>query len=609
MESPIRTSVVMAAHSIPTNTPYQRSVPSLPSQGQPPQQQTFMQNISQGFPQTNAQINQLYQRQIYLAQQQHHLQQQQQQQQLQAHMQHQHHQQQQQQQQHQQQQQQQQGQQQGQQGQQQPQQQQQDRQRHDQQQIVSQNQNQNQNQQQAQEQTPHSQQQAQHIARSGGPFPPTPIIGNQPRTPAYLMTTNNGLVKQHLPTPAMTAAPLPNSTGVCNTSQAVLKLMQFSDRLSPGNEATELSTWTSFVDDFFTRTGSLKFTLWNASTEEKKLHTITRPSIARIFQTQYECGVTSLQLTLDQTNEYFYLVILFGVLSVVLLLDPSSGNLKIERFDFECSKHEEFVARQSINIVSTPAKKKGKKPPPSIMPESPVSEWGVPTRILHMMLISDTAGAFGDIAFSAMVANIPPSVALKMRAHYAQDQLLRASQMARFGPQQQQQQQQQLQQQQLQQQQLQQQQLQQQQLQQQQLQQQQLQQQQLQQQQLQQQQLQQQGVIPGSQQQFYPGTTIPLGTPPTFSMAGPVRMPPYTNMQQQMTSSPNAVPNNATANYAHVPSPLGSSPVITNKRKAVDDEEEQQQQPTPTTATKSATATTPTTKAATTPRKKKAARK
>ena len=69
-------------------------------------------------------------------------------------------------------------------------------------------------------------------------------------------------------------------------------------------------------------------------------------------------------------------------------MDPSSGNLKIERFDFECSKHEEFVARQSINIVSTPAKKKGKKPPPSIMPESPVSEWGVPTRILHMMLVN-----------------------------------------------------------------------------------------------------------------------------------------------------------------------------------------------------------------------------
>ncbi|KAG2216284.1 hypothetical protein INT45_008857 [Circinella minor] len=585
----------MAAHSIPTNTPYQRSVPSLPSQGQPPQQQTFMQNMPQGFPQTNAQINQLYQRQIYLAQQQHHLQQQQ----LQAQMQQQHQQQQQQQQL---QQQQQQGQQQGQQGQ--P----QDRQRLDQQQIVSQNQNQNQ-----QEQTPHSQQQqqqqqqqaqaqaqAQHIARSGGPFPPTPIIGNQPRTPAYPMSTNNGLVKQHLPTPAMTAAPLPNSTGVCNTSQAVLKLMQFSDRLSPGNEATELSTWTNFVDDFFTRTGSLKFTLWNASTEEKKLHNQTNEYFLSSGML-LECPRSSFIYRYDNGS----LVILFGVLSVVLLLDPSSGNLKIERFDFECSKHEEFVARQSINIVSTPAKKKGKKPPPSIMPESPVSEWGVPTRILHMMLISDTAGAFGDIAFSAMVANIPPSVALKMHAHYAQDQLLRASQqMARFGPQQQQQQQQ----------------LQQQQLQQQQLQQQQLQQQQLQQHQLQQQQQQQQqqGVIPGSQQQFYPGTTIPLGTPPTFSMAGPVRMPPYTNMQQQqqqqqqqMTSSPNAVPNNATANYAHVPSPLGSSPVITNKRKPVDDDEEQQQQQsTSTTSTKAATTTTtPTTKAATTPRKKKAARK
>lgn len=32
---------------------------------------------------------------------------------------------------------------------------------------------------------------------------------------------------------------------------------------------------------------------------------IGRPCIARIFQTQYQCGVTSIQLTLDQTNIFF----------------------------------------------------------------------------------------------------------------------------------------------------------------------------------------------------------------------------------------------------------------------------------------------------------------
>ncbi|KAI8140734.1 LIM-domain binding protein-domain-containing protein [Fennellomyces sp. T-0311] len=500
MEPPLR-SVVMAAHSIPSNTPYQRAVPSLPSQGQPPPpaaQQPFM--ASQGFPQ-GVSPNYLYQhrQQLIAAAHQQHLQQQQlqiQQQRLQ-------------------------------QQQQQMQQMQQDRQRQD-------------------------QQEPQHIARSGGQFPPTPIIVNQPRTPAYPMS-NGTTMKQHLPTPAMTTAPLPSSTGLC-TSQAVLKLMQFSDGLSPPNDARELATWISFTDEFFTRTGVLKFTLWNSETDEKRLHSISRPSIARIFHTQYECGVTSLQLTLDQTNEYFLsngmllecprssfiyryengsLVILSGVLSVVLLLDPSSGSLKIDQFDFECSKHEEFISRQSVNVAATPSKKKSKKPPPSIMPDSPVGLWGIPERILQMMLIADAGSVFADIAFSAIVCETSPGVALKIRAHHSQEQI-QALRMARISQQQ------------------------------------------------------AAAAATGTPTGFYPNASIPLGTPTTFAMSGPMRMPPYTNMQQ-VTSSPNAMPAN-TANYTHVPSPLGSSPVITNKRKPNDDEDED-------------------VKPVVTPRKKKAVRK
>ena len=119
------------------------------------------------------------------------------------------------------------------------------------------------------------------------------------------------------------------------------------------------------------------------------------------------------------------------MLSVVLLLDPSSGSLKIDQFDFECSKHEEFIARQNVNVVATPSKKKTKKPPPSIMPDSPVGIWGIPERILQMMLVclnfgkrpgsteyveqvADTASVFSDIAFSAMVCETPPNGTLPL---------------------------------------------------------------------------------------------------------------------------------------------------------------------------------------------------
>lgn len=45
--------------------------------------------------------------------------------------------------------------------------------------------------------------------------------------------------------------------------QAVLRLLQFRDQLSPGDQAQEMSFWNSFVEDFFTPNAIFKVTLWD----------------------------------------------------------------------------------------------------------------------------------------------------------------------------------------------------------------------------------------------------------------------------------------------------------------------------------------------------------
>ncbi|KAI9322914.1 LIM-domain binding protein-domain-containing protein [Dichotomocladium elegans] len=277
------------------------------------------------------------------------------------------------------------------------------------------------------------------------------------------MAANAQMLKQQLPTPAMTTAPLPSAvSGISQNGIAVLKLMQFSDRLTPESEPTDISVWNNFVDDFFSPNGAFKFTLLNAETQQKRQYTIGRPCIARIFQTQYLCGVTSMQLTLDQTNiflmpntimlecprsSFIYrysngsLVVLSGTLTVDLITDTRNGGLKIELFNFECAIHEEFISRQYIQTVAPqppPASKKKSKaankksganilPPTPILPDSAITPWGIPARIVHLLEISDTAYLFADIPFYSIIADLSANLALCLRMKILEEQVTKSS--------------------------------------------------------------------------------------------------------------------------------------------------------------------------------------
>ncbi|CAO3611767.1 unnamed protein product [Mucor hiemalis] len=220
--------------------------------------------------------------------------------------------------------------------------------------------------------------------------------------------------------------------------QAVLRLLQFRDQLSPGDQAQEISFWNSFVEDFFTPNAIFKVTLWDNLQGKHTEFDIIQSLIARFFFTHYECDLESIQLTTDQTMEYFLptgmmlecprssliyrykngtLVILSGELSVLFNMDQNDGVLKIHQWKFKCNHHDEYIARSKLVSADTNAalKKKPKgtpKPPSFHAPEVLVNSWGLPNRITELLNITDASNRFSEVVFFSQLTGLPPQESL-----------------------------------------------------------------------------------------------------------------------------------------------------------------------------------------------------
>ncbi|ORZ20208.1 LIM-domain binding protein-domain-containing protein [Absidia repens] len=248
-------------------------------------------------------------------------------------------------------------------------------------------------------------------------------------------------VPHHSPTPiGLNAIRQPTSSKSFqngqHTGQAVLRLLQLGDFLTPGERAALRSFWDGFVLDFFADDSKLLFGVWNAVTKEQKQFELCQPLIARFFHTQYQCQLISIKLTMDQTMEYILpqgmmvdcpvssfiyrydndtMVVMTGRTSVTLRMDPIQGNLKIHQWNFVCHHVEEFISRHGVvDPVPPPApptppittKKKGKQqhPPPAPkiigkqVPNSLVNEWGLPDRVYELLKMSDAMSKYGQSA-------------------------------------------------------------------------------------------------------------------------------------------------------------------------------------------------------------------
>jgi hypothetical protein len=95
--------------------------------------------------------------------------------------------------------------------------------------------------------------------------------------------------------------------------QCLLRLLQFSEHLSGygshgGPRAKDdLTYWTSFVDQFFSKTGVFRLSLYVATSEPNnedhgtdKQYEITQPALARYFHTHFQSGIKNMQLILER---------------------------------------------------------------------------------------------------------------------------------------------------------------------------------------------------------------------------------------------------------------------------------------------------------------------
>ncbi|KAG2233276.1 hypothetical protein INT48_001588 [Thamnidium elegans] len=212
-----------------------------------------------------------------------------------------------------------------------------------------------------------------------------------------------------------------------SSGQAVIRLLQFAEQLSPGQEkAIDRLYWDSFIQDFFTSQSTMKMGLFNMETSEQKIYEVNQALQARFFHTQYMCGVTSIQMTLEKTMEY---ILPGGIMNVecpraslitkyengsmvistghlwVQFIRTIDGIWKIGHLDFNFQGHEEYITR-----AITRSKKK--IPPTQPIPESLVNKWGVPPRLFHILQISDIAPKMSEIVFHSLVSGSTPRESL-----------------------------------------------------------------------------------------------------------------------------------------------------------------------------------------------------
>ncbi|KAI8096590.1 LIM-domain binding protein-domain-containing protein [Halteromyces radiatus] len=300
-------------------------------------------------------------------------------------------------------------------------------------------------QQSLQQQQPHAQQQHQQVQPSSIPqtVGQTQPIHHMTKTPSTgISPTNDNMVVSSQNMTPVTQPMLINTSRSSmvnkrySTGHAVLRLLQFAEQLSPGDQALNRAFWDGFIGDFFTISSQTKLGLRNSETDEQKPYYMSHYSMATFFYTLYECGVSSIQLTLEQTMEYILpggqmnvecpranfiyrynngsLVASTGHLWVRFSL-TQEGIWKIKHFEFACQANEEFIARSHLvlNKDGSKLKKSGKQ----ALPESPINAWGLPSKAYHIMQMLDVAVQLDDIVFYSLMTGTTSKDSLNALAY------------------------------------------------------------------------------------------------------------------------------------------------------------------------------------------------
>jgi hypothetical protein len=165
---------------------------------------------------------------------------------------------------------------------------------------------------------------------------------------------------------ARNMAMLKQAQGATN-GNGTLKLMNFVEqigRYTSDPESNQVERWQTFVDKFFTETGSFIHWVYHAASERTKQFEIVYAALPRYFYTLFNTDVTNLQITLDGATErtsppelkvtcdrakfiYTYKnrcqVIYRGKLTAFW-----SGSDKMEWLQFEGQGHEQYIPRSAL---------------------------------------------------------------------------------------------------------------------------------------------------------------------------------------------------------------------------------------------------------------------
>ncbi|RIA95933.1 LIM-domain binding protein [Glomus cerebriforme] len=195
------------------------------------------------------------------------------------------------------------------------------------------------------------------------------------------------------------------------TGKSILRVFLFGEYLTGENQnKKDIGYWRRIVSEFFSEEGRMIYGLCDENGGSRNFD-IPNPVISRFFQVNYESGVTSIQLTMNNIKEnfsianYIYNSTVEAKASLIYNYEDgsrvvASGRLKvrlnqflkIDCFEFNTEKYMEYVPRQQTMIS-----------------ESPIGSLGIPMKTLRCLELAEGVVTLHDVIEKSISSNKGPS--------------------------------------------------------------------------------------------------------------------------------------------------------------------------------------------------------
>ncbi|KAI9824579.1 MAG: hypothetical protein M1832_001668 [Thelocarpon impressellum] len=214
---------------------------------------------------------------------------------------------------------------------------------------------------------------------------------------------------------------------------------------------SDLLYWQRFVDKFFSHAGVSRQQLWHSSDHSSKQYEISTPALPRYYCTHFESGVRNIQMILENAREkelpnnchhvespkasfIYWFENGTQVISSGTLRAQFDQNSKIDVLEFVTQDHKEFLPRNQMKALVSPhnspdqkmsspkqtktlgkqkAQQRALPPPPIVLPESQVNDYGVTDAVTKFLELAETISQMQPLfSFSQQNSHLSPFDAL-----------------------------------------------------------------------------------------------------------------------------------------------------------------------------------------------------